>query len=56
MNIKGQGWRQEAGAGQLILCLIPWGVGMWVQDEGICGLWVGHPLQLQSHITESHRS
>lgn len=56
MNIKGQGWRQEAGAGQLILCLVPWGVGMWVQDEGIYGLWVGHPLQLQSHITESHRS
>lgn len=59
MNIKGQGWRQEAGAGQLIPCLVPWGLGTWAQDEGIWGPWVGDPLQLQPHrstFPQSHRS
>lgn len=55
MNIKGQGWRQETGADQLIPCLIPWELGTWIQAEGIWGPWVGDPLQpQQSHVTESH--
>lgn len=33
MNIKGQGWRQEAGAGQLIPSLTPWGLGTWARNR-----------------------